>query len=91
MGDLSPNNAVLTASWLVPATKTGSFLARTEIDLHEADPKALAAKIDEFCAMSDDEMAAAKQHAYQPGRRDILCRRVAAQVLGAARASRRLT
>lgn len=55
MPDISPNNAVLPAEWLVPATHEGTFTARREIDLYTADTTALAAKMDEFCALSDNE------------------------------------
>lgn len=47
MPNISPNGW-LPADWLVPATKTGSFMAKTRIDLHTTDPRALAACIDRF-------------------------------------------
>lgn len=48
MPNISPNNTWLPADWLVPATKTGQFTAKTCIDIHATDPQALAAKIDQF-------------------------------------------
>lgn len=48
MPNISPNNTWLPADWLVPATKTGQFTAKTCIDIHTTDPQALAAKIDQF-------------------------------------------
>jgi glycosyltransferase involved in cell wall biosynthesis len=67
MTDISPNNQLLPLSWLVPATKTGELMTRTMIDLYEADAKALAAKIDEFCAMSDRAMLPQKTQAFALG------------------------
>jgi hypothetical protein len=51
------------ASRVVPATKTGELMTRIMIDVHSDDPKALVAKIDEFCATSDEEPASAKARA----------------------------
>lgn len=51
MPNISPNEW-LPADWLVPATKTGSFMAKTRIDVHTTDPRALAAKIDQFATDS---------------------------------------
>jgi hypothetical protein len=65
MGNISPNNDVLPADWLVPASNSGSFITRTEIDLYDVDPKALAAKIDWFCALSDLKMDVQKYDAYE--------------------------
>lgn len=47
MPAISPNEW-LPPDWLVPATKTGNFMAKTRIDLHTTDPRALAACIDRF-------------------------------------------
>ena len=63
MTDNSPNNQFLPPEWLVPATKTGELMTRIMIDVHSDDPKALVAKIDEFCATSDEEPASAKARA----------------------------
>jgi len=67
MPNINPNDQALPADWLVPATTTNSFIARTKIPIYDADPVALAAKIDEFCAMTDEELAAAKARAFQIG------------------------
>ena len=67
MSDVSPNNEALPAEWLVPATTSRSFMARTQIPIYDTYPIALAAKIDEFCAMSDEELSAAKAKAYALG------------------------
>jgi hypothetical protein len=48
MPDIEPNNNILPPEWLVPAYKVGSFSPRTEVDIYEVDPKALADKIDEI-------------------------------------------
>lgn len=50
MPDIDPNDTWLPADWLVPATKSGEFMAKTRIDLHTSDPRALAAKIDQFAS-----------------------------------------
>lgn len=47
MPAIEPNHW-LPADWLVPATKSGSFMAKTRIDLHTTDPRALAERIDRF-------------------------------------------
>lgn len=47
MPRISPNEWLPT-DWLVPATKTGQFMARQMIDLHTTDPTALADMIDRF-------------------------------------------
>lgn len=46
MPDISPNRDLLPADWLVPATKTDQFKARTHIDVHTTDARELAARID---------------------------------------------
>lgn len=51
MTDISPNNQFLPAKWLVPATKVGEFTPRTTIDIYDANPKALATRIDYFYNM----------------------------------------
>lgn len=49
MPNISPNEW-LPADWLVPATKTASFTAKTRVDVYTTDPQALAARMDEFAA-----------------------------------------
>lgn len=56
MTDISPNNQFLPERWLVPAYKKSSFTPRTAIDIYEADPRSLAAKIDEFATMDETQM-----------------------------------
>lgn len=46
MPDISPNNRLLPSKWLVPAHKTGDFMARTTIDVYGSDIDALAKKLD---------------------------------------------
>jgi hypothetical protein len=65
--DCSPNNDVLPTHWLIPATMTGSFTARTEIDLHEADPRALGAPLDQLAGQSNDELIQRNAEAYALG------------------------
>lgn len=47
MPAISPNEW-LDPDWLVPAENVGAFRAKTRVDLYSVDPKALAAKIDQF-------------------------------------------
>lgn len=51
MTDISPNNSVLPAHWLITAGKVGSFQARVPIDIYDADCNELAEKIDQFAGM----------------------------------------
>jgi glycosyltransferase involved in cell wall biosynthesis len=48
MPAVSPNDSWLPAEWLVPARRDGEFRAKTKVDLHTADTRALAALIDRF-------------------------------------------
>lgn len=52
MPNISPNEW-LPGDWLVPAAKTGTFVAKARIDIHATDPRALAAKIDQFATDRD--------------------------------------
>lgn len=63
MTDISPNNSFLPPSWIVPAQKIGQFEPRTVIDIYGSDPRALAAKIDEFYNMSERQMLVENQRA----------------------------
>jgi len=47
--DISPNNQWLPKEWLVPASQTGSFKCKNHVDVFDANPRQLAAKIDQFC------------------------------------------
>jgi glycosyltransferase involved in cell wall biosynthesis len=42
MPDISPNNSWLPQSWLIPATRRGSFMARCQIDVYSINVQALA-------------------------------------------------
>jgi glycosyltransferase involved in cell wall biosynthesis len=53
MTDASPNNTWLPSDWLVPARKINEFHAMTRVDVYQADPIALAAKIDAFATNAD--------------------------------------
>lgn len=48
MPNISPNDYRLPKQWLVDANRTGSFTARTEIDIYDVDPNWLAFKMCEF-------------------------------------------
>jgi glycosyltransferase involved in cell wall biosynthesis len=62
MTNISPNKQWLPAEWLVPATRTSTFMAFNQIDVFQANHVALAAKIDQF-ASDDGFYAAAKTRA----------------------------
>lgn len=47
--NISPNNLWLPSEWLVKSHSKGNFKARKLIDIFQADPVALAMKIDQFC------------------------------------------
>ena len=65
MTDISPNNRVLPAEWLVPATVIDRFLARTMIDVYEADINVLTARIDGLCDLRLEELNGLKAEALQ--------------------------
>jgi glycosyltransferase involved in cell wall biosynthesis len=67
MTDVSPNNQLLPAEWLVPAVEAGTFMTRTEIEIYNADPVMLAAKIDELCGWDDTTLFAQKALAFDLG------------------------
>lgn len=48
MPDISPNQEVLPAKWLVRAMHTGTMITRAIIDLYSPSPEDLAEKIDEM-------------------------------------------
>lgn len=53
MTDVSPNDQRLPKQWLVKADRKGDFMARTKIDIYEADINHLAYKMAQFG--TDDE------------------------------------
>lgn len=58
MTDISPNNQVLPSDWLINATKNGSFMARTNIDIHEAHLLRIADKLTQFAEKKPDKLKA---------------------------------
>lgn len=58
--DISPNHDWLPTEWLVPAHRSGDFMARTKIDLYSADILDLAAMIDLFASSPTVYRSAAK-------------------------------
>lgn len=58
MPDISPNYSFLEKSWLVPARVISQFEPRTVIDIYDVNAEALAAKIDEFANMPEDQALA---------------------------------
>lgn len=58
MTDVTPNKDFLPDNWLIPAIKIDEFTPRTKIDIYDANPRDLAAKIDEFYNMDEQQMLA---------------------------------
>lgn len=56
MPDIAPNRDLLPGHWCVPANLTGSFMARTEINVYTASAKALATRMDWFASISKSMM-----------------------------------
>jgi hypothetical protein len=71
MPHISPNNQILPQDWLVPATVTSTFVARTTIDVHTTDAEALGKKIDEFALMDKNELLRNKMRAYEIAKREF--------------------
>jgi glycosyltransferase involved in cell wall biosynthesis len=69
MTDVSPNDQVLPAEWLVPAVKTGAFMTRSMIDIHTADIAALTARLEWLCSLGPRSARAAFQLARALGAR----------------------
>lgn len=60
MTDVDPNNKALPKEWLAKANNAGSFMARTKIDLFDADTNSLSSKISQLANMHEDELVAMK-------------------------------
>lgn len=56
MTDISPNNMILPKDWLVEAGRTGSFMARTSIDIYASNLRKLGEKIDWLVNQDLDRM-----------------------------------
>lgn len=63
MTNISPNQGFLPHDWLVEADRIGQFTPRTTIDIYGADPRALAAKIDELYNFTEGRMNVENQRA----------------------------
>ncbi len=70
MPDISPNNKVLPAEWLVPANITDTFVARVPIDVHTTSAEELGKKMDEFATMSESDLLQQKALAYEIAQRE---------------------
>ena len=68
MSNISPNNELLPADWLVDAEKMGEFMTRTMIDIYKTNPQLLAQKID---WMSGQNMSMMKQEAFSVGKNNF--------------------
>jgi glycosyltransferase involved in cell wall biosynthesis len=62
MTDIAPNNAVLPSEWLVEARKVDQLMTRTMIDVYSADPRKLAALIDNYI---NSDIGNQKKKAYE--------------------------
>lgn len=67
MSNITPNREILPKEWLVPATKTGTFMARTKIDVHSSDPVSLGKRLDWFATMDDKLLSQKKAEAFDLG------------------------
>ena len=65
MTDISPNNNVLPKEWLVKSSKVNEFMARTMIDVYEADPEQLANLVDNY--INEPNKIELKQKAFDIG------------------------
>jgi glycosyltransferase involved in cell wall biosynthesis len=65
MTDLSPNNKILPERWLVPATQTGQFKAKSIIDVYSANPKHLAELVDNYMRMTRKKQLKMKNQAFE--------------------------
>lgn len=67
MPDVSPNNKILPSEWLIPAEKTHTFKARTDIDVHRSDIIKLGKKIDWLAEIDYDKLLELKAEALDIG------------------------
>jgi glycosyltransferase involved in cell wall biosynthesis len=65
MTDLSPNNKILPERWLVPATQTGQFKAKSIINVYSANPKHLAELVDNYMRMTRKKQLKMKNQAFE--------------------------
>ena len=62
MTNISPNNFILPPNWLANSSKIDEFMARTNIEVYEADAKHLAETIDNY--FNEDNMLSQKELAF---------------------------
>jgi hypothetical protein len=65
MTDISPNNFILPAEWLIESEKIDRLLTRMTLDVYGADPRKLATRIDDYVNNIDKEKE--KKKAYDIG------------------------
>lgn len=58
MTDIQPNNSFLPDGWLTPAVWIDQFWPRTQVDIYGTAPRDLAAKIDWFAGLDEQQMLA---------------------------------
>lgn len=63
MTNVDPNNKILPGEWLVPCEKVDAFMARTTIDVYEAQPHDLAKAITKLASMDELPLVEAKSNA----------------------------
>jgi hypothetical protein len=65
MTDISPNNFILPAEWLIESEKIDRLMTRMTLDVYGADPRQLAMRIDDYVNNIDKEKE--KKKAYDIG------------------------
>lgn len=64
MTNITPQKEILPDNWLVPASRVGAFMARSEIPYYSAFPEIHANMIDTFAMMSDWVILEEKRKAF---------------------------
>ena len=64
MTNIDPNNRILPSGWLSHASKCGSFMTKTDVDIYSADLRTLAIAINHMC---ESDLQEEKKKAYQIG------------------------
>lgn len=76
MPNIDPNDKVLPKNWLINARNNSTFMARTSIDVYEANPHILAAKMINLIDMDDEVLLEQKKLA-----REIAVRQYSSEVV----------
>jgi hypothetical protein len=68
MSNVSPNNELLPADWLLSESSGGGFTARVPIQYFNVNVAVLARTLDEWAAMSDEQLDQHKARALELSR-----------------------